>query len=144
MHQSLINQIREKHTQAFPNSCVSFTVGPLSKSTMYVSFYLGQNKDEMINGIIQNDPLRCRVAITIGANGIELEPTLSVGGLKPTEQHMAQSSEKIRTRKVTVASEEIAVAKVAEYFEKVKSTVRALDVAARFLPGLPYSIAEKV
>jgi hypothetical protein len=144
MHSSIIEKIREKHRQAFPNSSISFRVGPLDVSAMYVSFYLGKDKNEMVNGILQNDPLHCRISITVSENHLSVEPSLSVGSLKPTERHMAQSSEKIRTRKQTFTNEDAVVARVGDYFEKVKQTIRVLNSQDRFLPNLPYSISEKV
>jgi hypothetical protein len=144
MFEQIKTKLDAAHRTIMPHSTIGFHPGALSSNVMFVHVLLGKGLDEMPNRIIQNDPLRVRFMIThTGDNVFEVEPTMSVGSLKPTEQYYAMSSEKIRTRKFTGDAAKV-VATLTKYMTAVRDKVAQLDTEDKFLPGLSYKVSSKI
>jgi hypothetical protein len=143
MFEELKTQLSTSHNNIMPHSHIAFAPGALSSNVMFVNCLLGKDLSEMPNRIIQNDPLRVRFMIThTGDNVFEVEPTMVVGSLKPTEKYYAMSSEKIRTRKFTGDAAKV-VATLTKYMTAVRDKVAQLDAEDKFL-GLPYKVSSKI
>lgn len=144
MFDSVLTKVKQAKVENFPGATLSFQKGALSTNFMTVHAWLGATKEEMPNGIVQNDPLRVNFFIESLGNGqFRVEPTLSVGRLKPTNKFYAMDSEKIRTRKFTGDEDRVA-ANIGKMLAKVRQRVAELDAEDRFLDGLAYSIADKI
>lgn len=142
MFDTLKTQLRAAHSTIMPNSHIAFASGALSNNVMFVNVLLGKDIAEMPNRIMQNDPLRVRFMITKTDELYEVEPTMSISSLKPTEQFYAMSSEKIRTRKFKGDDAKV-VATLTKYMTAVRDKVAQLDAEDKFLE-LPYAVSSKI
>lgn len=109
------NKFKEIYAKHFPNSTVSLSAPALSENAIMIVPLLGKDKSECVNGITHNDPFHTVGSVYRNGDGsFDFTLPLSIGRLKPVQQHYAQSSAKVRTRKANGVDEQ----KLYQVFER--------------------------
>lgn len=88
-------------TKYFNGSATVSRPALLGSTNLFVTFRLGNNKNEFSNGIPQNDPVHFTIILeAIGDDEYEMTyHHCSLSSLKPESKYFAMRSERIRTRK---------------------------------------------
>lgn len=119
IYQNIIANSFAKH---FPESYFGISKLPLSDG-FCISFALGKDKTEWMNGIIQNDPLNMSCFYFAEENEFEFRASLTT---TPTKPHMFSSTTKLTNVK-KFTRDTIDYKHVDSYFQKVKESIRKLE-----------------
>lgn len=143
----MFEQLKEKILAAkadnWQGGTLNFQDGILMKNVVVGHVFLGASLDEMPSRIAANDPLRVSFFIESKGDGLyTVEPSMSIGRLKPENPMYAMDSVKVRTRKFTGDDDKVAK-NIGNMLDKLRKRIEELDNQDRFLP-LPYSIPAKV
>jgi hypothetical protein len=142
--QQLIEQLKAVHRDVFPTGLMLARTGVLSGDTVYVSVYLGGDASEMINGILQNDPLSVRFEIDqLGDGQYDVQPSASITGLHPDSPYMVYSSQRIRTRKFTGDSKRV-VQGFRKLLTDVHNALTIINREGKMKSELPYTLESKL
>jgi hypothetical protein len=119
----VVDAMRYKFLELFPNSYFSVTKASLSDSSM-VHFTLLQ-RDDYPNKIINNDPMYHIICIDANDDGtISIHNTLSGLAVKPTNRMYAMETIKTGIRKKTGSAEQV-TRHVDKWLDQLKETVVA-------------------
>lgn len=112
--------------EIMPKSRLSVSKISLGSDSNYSIFtgFIGKERSEFSNGIMQNDPLSLSFTATTKDDSITVEFKGSSLSIKPEENsHMAFGRKKIALRKFTVKNMKSFEKKMTETFTKVKKAI---------------------
>ena len=142
--QQLIEQLKAVHRDVFPTGLMIARAGVLGGETVYINVYLGGDVSEMINGILQNDPLNVRLVIDpADGDQFTVVPSASITGLHPESQYMTYRSERIRTRKFTGDTQRV-VQGFRKLLTDVHTALTIIDREGKMKSELPYTLESKL
>ncbi|NCQ52025.1 hypothetical protein GW796_09045 [archaeon] len=112
--------------EIMPNSHLSYSKGSLLKNSNYSTFkgYIGKEKREFINNILENDPLNLIFSVTTKPDSITVEFSSNSLSIKPDNKYMAYGTKKLSFRKFTAKTMKDFEKKIKDLFLKVKSAIQ--------------------